>query len=91
MPQINTETTQKAPEIGHLALFWSKRELPLQVLRSNAGFYVGTFDDGPCSRESNEYFPTQAKAQLALDTGDWTQKSISDEDVVRPAVQRQRG
>lgn len=57
------------------------RELPIEVLKSAAGFYLGTFvhnDDydsgGPFSRESMEYWPTRELAQEALDTGDWTQK-----------------
>ena len=51
------------------------RRLELQALRSNAGWYLGTFDDeGPCSRESAEYFPTEQAANAALDSGDWTQR-----------------
>lgn len=60
---------------GLLAQEYCNIQLPLQVLKSNAGFYIGTADDaGPCSRESVEYFTTQAKAQQALDDGVWTQK-----------------
>lgn len=65
----------KTLQIGHLAKTWCNKELPLQVLKSQAGFYIGTAgDDGPCSRESSEYFSTAAKAQAALDDGSWTQK-----------------
>ena len=45
-------------KIGWLALMVFGEELPLQVLESGNGFYVGTVggDDGaPCSRESFEY------------------------------------
>lgn len=49
--------------------------LPLEILQSAAGFYLGTRDEGgPVSRESAEYFPTEAAAQDALDQNDWTQR-----------------
>lgn len=49
--------------------------LPLQVLRSHNGYYIGTADhDGPCSRESVEYWPTHSAAQLAFLTGKFTQR-----------------
>lgn len=61
---------------GLLALEHCKKRLPLQVLKSNAGFYIGTFDseEGPCSRESVEYFRTREQAQMALNDSTWTQK-----------------
>jgi len=44
---------------GALALAYTGKRLPLQVLRSAAGHYIGTHDDeGPVSRESVEYFPS---------------------------------
>lgn len=51
-------------------------ELELQVLRSAAGWYIGTFDaeDGPISRESWHYYATKAEAQAALDSGNWVQR-----------------
>lgn len=49
-------------------------QIPVEVLESNAGFYVGTFDCGPVSRESVEYWGTRAAAEEALNTGNWTQK-----------------
>ena len=55
---------------GLLAL----KRLPLQVLRSAAGHYIGTFDDVPASRESVEYFPSHEAARHALETGTWTQR-----------------
>lgn len=59
---------------GHLANHLG-RILPLQVYKSGAGFYIGTYDDeGPCSRESNEYFRSEKLAQEALSSGNWTQK-----------------
>lgn len=49
--------------------------LPLQVLRSHAGFYLGTMDEeGPVSRESEQYWATEEKAKNAMETGDWTQR-----------------
>ena len=49
--------------------------LPLQVLESAAGFYLGaaTEDEGPISRESLEYWPTRIQAERALASGDWNQ------------------
>ena len=60
---------------GFLAFTYTGRKLPLQVLQSQAGYYIGTAsEDGPCSRESEEYWRTATKAQRALDTDDWTQR-----------------
>jgi hypothetical protein len=43
-----------------------KEELPLQVLRSAAGYYIGTFCNcGPYSRESG-YYETRKQAEQAL-------------------------
>lgn len=56
-----------------------KKYSELQVLRSAAGFFIGTIytgDDGfqePGSRDS-EYFPTREAAQKALDTRNWEQR-----------------
>ncbi|XUT40237.1 hypothetical protein ACFIMZ_10175 [Burkholderia sp. F1] len=59
---------------GHLALIHTGKLLPLEVLLSAAGHYIGTQDsDGPVSRESHEYFRSEAAAQRALDKGGWTQ------------------
>lgn len=48
----------------------------LQVLRSAAGFYIGTLDrEGfPYSRESVEYFKSREVAETALATGQWTMR-----------------
>ncbi|WP_087865110.1 hypothetical protein [Comamonas thiooxydans] len=63
---------------GLLAAKYCKKILPLTVLQSNAGFYLGTAsDEGPCSRESVEYWPTEQKATDALNGTEgvhWTQK-----------------
>jgi hypothetical protein len=67
-------TSRPASSSGLLALAYVGKSLPLQVLRSAAGHYLGTFDDGPVSRESVEYFPTHEAARHALETGAWTQR-----------------
>lgn len=62
-------------KIGKLAKEYCGKHLTLQVLRSQAGFYIGTADDdGPVSRESAEYFRNEKRAQTALDTGEFTQR-----------------
>lgn len=60
---------------GKLALEWCEIRLPIQVLQSGAGYYIATFDDeGPCSRESLEYFSTFEEATHTLNSGNWTQR-----------------
>lgn len=51
-------------------------ELPLNVLKSNAGYYVGTktLEGEPISRESMEYFKSHEEAEKALKQGNWTQR-----------------
>lgn len=65
-----------ATTCGHLAHRLCKKSLVLCVLHTRAGFYLGTQDaDGfPVSRESVEYWPSQALADRALANGGWTQK-----------------
>jgi len=61
--------------IGKLAKEYCGKSLPLQVLQTPRGFYIGTAsDEGPCSRESEEYFGTRPQAETALAAGQWTQK-----------------
>jgi hypothetical protein len=61
--------------VGQLALEVCRVRLPLQVCQSQAGFYIGTWDEfGPYSRESVEYFKTRKKADEAFATGNWTQR-----------------
>lgn len=62
---------------GTLTREFGGQRLPLKVLRSAAGYYLGTQDpeDGsPYSRESVEYWPTEAAAAEALSTGEWNQR-----------------
>ncbi|MEX0448117.1 hypothetical protein [Xenorhabdus sp. SGI246] len=61
--------------IGILALQYCHKQLPLMVLQTRAGFYIGTMDEGkPCSRESVEYFAYRELAEFALKQGCWTQR-----------------
>ena len=50
--------------------------LPIRVLSSRAGYYIGTFSEthGAISRESVEYYPTQRLAEEAFRKGTWTQR-----------------
>jgi hypothetical protein len=60
---------------GYLAALSNGPKLPLQVLKSRAGFYIGTCtDEGPYSRESVEYWDAESQAALALAEGSWTQR-----------------
>lgn len=59
--------------IGMLTLAYTGQCLPLEVLCSAAGHFIGTWGDGP-SRESVEYFATPQAASEALESGEWTQR-----------------
>lgn len=51
--------------------------LPLQVLKSAAGYYIGTADgDEPVSRESEEYYRSKDAAKQALELNLWTQRLV---------------
>ena len=58
--------------ISQQCLRYSGEERALEVLRSNAGYYLGTTDDLGCpnSRDSG-YYPTSEAAQAALDSGEF--------------------
>ena len=61
--------------IGKLAKEICGVELPVTVLESQAGFYLGTAEgDVPFSRESAEYFVTRNLAEAALESGKFTQR-----------------
>lgn len=62
--------------VGVLAL-QSGELLPLQVLESQRGYYLGTMtiEEGPVSRESEEYWPIRDLAQEALRDQNWTQRT----------------
>ena len=59
---------------GYLTHVFGSRVLPLQVLQSAAGFYIGTSDLGPYSHESEEYFSCEEAAVAALASDNWTQR-----------------
>jgi hypothetical protein len=63
-------------QFGWLAEKFGKRQLPLQICESAAGFYVGTrHENQPFTRESVEYWRTREQANEALLSQDkWTQK-----------------
>jgi hypothetical protein len=48
----------------------------VRVLRSNAGYYIGTAsgNGSPISRESQEYYPTEVDAINAILDNSWTQR-----------------
>lgn len=65
------------PSFGYLAMLYNGKWLPLTVLSSAAGHYIGTHDDqGPVSRESIEYFPNASVACRAIEHGDWRQRPL---------------
>ncbi len=77
MAQDGAQTTQTTGDMmryGLLAQYYCGVELPVEVLVSAAGYYLGTFDNGPCSRESDCYWRTREEAEAALESGDWPQK-----------------
>lgn len=63
------------PPKGMLAAAAGKA-FPLEVCKSNAGFYIGTLDEegAPYTRESVEYWRKREQAEAALTSGLWTQK-----------------
>ncbi len=76
MNAIAIPATAKPQAIGLLAKAYCNKSLPLSVLQSARGFYLGTSDEeGPCSRESVQYWPSQDKAEQAMATGMWTQRT----------------
>lgn len=62
--------------LGKIAREFGGLSLPLAVLRTEAGFCLGTktSDGHPFTRESEEYWRTDKDARAALATGDWTQR-----------------
>lgn len=70
--KASTETVRT--QYGVLAAQCGQR-LPLEVLYSAAGWYIGTcLDDMPYSRESVQYWPKRELAAQALTSGKWSQK-----------------
>jgi hypothetical protein len=55
-----------------------KIELPLEVLKSAAGFYIGRSKDGlPYSRDSVEYWKDKSEAEKALKNNTYTPRNNS--------------
>jgi hypothetical protein len=74
MSNISTQTNGKAAH-GKVALCYCGVTLPVTVLQSANGFYLGTSSEGvPISRESTEYFRTHDEAAQALESGKWVQR-----------------
>ncbi|BGE68556.1 hypothetical protein CRPA25_48130 [Pseudomonas aeruginosa] len=72
---LSSAEQARAESIGYQALAYVGKRLPLQVLCSAAGHYIGTADaDGPVSRESVSYFRSHHAAEHALQTGRWQQR-----------------
>jgi hypothetical protein len=68
-------TTHTNPAYGKLASFYAHLKLPLHVLQSANGYYIGTsVNTEPVSRESVEYFPSRTNAETAMRNGTWTQR-----------------
>ncbi|MAO61081.1 MULTISPECIES: hypothetical protein [Alloalcanivorax] len=67
---------KQTEQAGYLAVTYCGLALPLRVMHSGAGYYIGTGSDelGPVSRESEEYFPNRGAAEAALKASNWTQK-----------------
>lgn len=61
-------------QYGELALACCGKKMPIEVMKSRAGYYLGTSEHtAPFSRESVEYWRTQSEAEDALLKGNWTQ------------------
>lgn len=80
---LNAEDTAKkilisatpSAQFGKLAKEYVGKDIPISVLVSINGYYIGTMSgNGPCSRESVEYFMSENQADYALSVGGWTQR-----------------
>lgn len=60
---------------GQLARAHCGVELPLKVLRSAAGFFIGTEQNGEVYSRESEYFATRDLAETALATDAWSQRA----------------
>ncbi|OTQ53728.1 hypothetical protein [Gilliamella apis] len=61
----------------HLLVLGDGTELPFKVLRSAAGYYIGTEIDGELySRESLRYWDCQKDAETALKSEDWIRRTV---------------
>ena len=70
-----SESNSKMVQVGVTAMEYRGLQQPIQVLKSAAGFYLGTSENGlPATRVSYEYWRTIAEAEHALESGNWTRR-----------------
>ena len=75
LPIKSSNHSSDVTPIGLLAFKYCGLSLPVQVLKSKAGYYIGTEDkEGPVSRESHEYWRLFDEAERALKSRSWTQR-----------------
>lgn len=77
--QLQTLEPDTASDLtyGKIASRECGMQYPLQVLRSAAGYYIGTADGfEPVSRESEEYYRSEDAAKQALELNLWTQRLV---------------
>ncbi|QLG96513.1 hypothetical protein HZF02_23345 [Pseudomonas yamanorum] len=77
--QLQTLEPDTASDLtyGKIASRECGMQYPLQVLRSAAGYYIGTADGfEPVSRESEEYYRNEDAAKQALELNLWTQRLV---------------
>ncbi|WJV63465.1 hypothetical protein PCO86_05305 [Pectobacteriaceae bacterium CE70] len=61
-------------QYGELALACCGKKMSLEVMKSRAGYYLGTSENTALfSRESVEYWRARGEAEDALRKGNWTQ------------------
>jgi hypothetical protein len=69
---------EKPRQIGFLAREFGGVNHPLTIIKSAAGYYIGTLDEdgAPYSRESEEYWRGREEAEEVLRTSPsaWTQR-----------------
>ena len=66
------------PKRGVLATRFGNANAQLTVLKSAAGYYIGTLCESglPFTRESSRYWSSRQEAEAALKTGHWPQKHV---------------
>lgn len=75
VPDATPHPSSSPASCGVLAWRYTGKRLALRVLHSVAGYYIGTADDeGPVSRESVQFFPSDNTAEDALAKGNWNQR-----------------
>ena len=70
------QTSCAAKGLSYLSMKWCQDALPLEVLRSGAGCYIGSMHptEGPSSRDSVRYWGSRTEAEAALSFGTWIQR-----------------